>query len=111
MVQGKEATFWHFISEGTAENDRLPDLRRCQRIRWPRPIIEKADVHQLKVWENKRRREARICIWFEEGEYFVILAKRKKYVLPWTAYLVTKPHQKKKLLKEYEAYKKANAAP
>jgi len=41
----------------------------------------------------------------------VILAKRKKYVLPWTAYLVTKPHQKKKLLKEYEAYKKANAAP
>jgi hypothetical protein len=36
LVQGKEATFWHLISEGRVEADRLPDLRRCERIRWPR---------------------------------------------------------------------------
>jgi hypothetical protein len=38
--QGKEATFWHLISEGRQEEERLPDLRRCERIRWIRRIIE-----------------------------------------------------------------------
>ncbi|MNH30689.1 hypothetical protein D3C79_909980 [compost metagenome] len=36
VIQGKEATFWHMISEGNDEAERLPDLRRCERIRWPR---------------------------------------------------------------------------
>jgi len=40
LFQGKEATFWHITHEGKIENQRTPDLRRCERIRWPRPIIE-----------------------------------------------------------------------
>lgn len=40
ISHGKEATFWHFIQEGQVEADRLPDFRRCERIRWPRPVIE-----------------------------------------------------------------------
>lgn len=40
LSQGKEATFWHMISEGENEDERLPDLRRCERIRWPKPTIE-----------------------------------------------------------------------
>lgn len=111
IEQGKEVTFWHLISEGKTEEDRLPDLRRCERIRWPRPIIEHADEPVIKVWENKRKRETRICIWFEDVEYLVVLAARKGYVLLWTAYLVTWPHTKRKLQKEYEAFLKANAAP
>ncbi|MGD1105344.1 MAG: hypothetical protein ABSA59_25135, partial [Terriglobia bacterium] len=27
---GREGTFWHLISEGNIENDRLPNLRRCE---------------------------------------------------------------------------------
>ena len=111
LEQGKEATFWHLISEGKTEEDRLPDLRRCERIRWPRPIIEHVDEPVIKVWENKRKRETRICIWFEGVEYLVVLAARRGYVLLWTAYPVTRPHTKKKLQKEYETYIKANAAP
>ena len=111
MEQGKEATFWHLISEGRVEDERLPDLRRCERIRWPRPIIEHADDPLIKVWENKRKGEKRICIWFEDVEYLVVLALRKGYILLWTAYPVTRPHRKRKLQKEYEAYIKANAAP
>ena len=109
--QGKEATFWHLISEGKTEEERLPDLRRCERIRWPRPIIEHADEPVIKVWENKRKRETRICVWFEDVEYLVVLTARKGYVLLWTAYPVTRLHRKRKLQKEYEAYIKANAAP
>lgn len=48
MIKGKEATFWHIISEGRLEDNRLPDLRRCERIGWPRPIIEAFRTKQVK---------------------------------------------------------------
>jgi len=105
IEKGKEATFWHLISEGRSEEDRLPDLRRCERIRWPRPIIEHHHEPVIKYWETKRKGEKRICLWFEEVEYLVILAKRRGYLILWTAYLVTRTHSKMKLRKEYEAYK------
>jgi len=111
VEQGKEATFWHLISEGKAEQDRTPDIRRCERVRWPRPIIEYVDEPEIKVWENKRKRDTRVCIWFEDAEYLVVLAVRKGYLLLWTAYPVTRSHSKRKLRREYEAYTKANAAP
>lgn len=41
----------------------------------------------------------------------VILARRKGYLLVWTAFMVTEEHRKHKLRREYEDYKKANAAP
>lgn len=106
LSRGKEATFWHLISEGNNEDDRLIDLRRCERIRWPRPTIEHADEPTIKVWENERGGEKRICLWLESEEYLVVLAMRNGYVLPWTAFLVTHPHQKRKRQKEYEEYQK-----
>jgi hypothetical protein len=111
IEKGKEATFWHLISAGSSEKDRLPELRRCERIRWPRPVIGQADDIVIKVWENKRSNEKRICLWLEKQEYLVVLAKRSGYIVLWTAYLVTTDHQKNKLQKEYETHKMANAAP
>ncbi len=110
VEHGKEATFWHLISEGKEEEERIPDLRRCERIRWPRPVIENDGDPAVKVWGNKRKLETRILIWLEQEEYLVVLADRKEYILPWTAYLVTRDHQKRKLEREYQRYKKANVA-
>ncbi|MBS4060887.1 MAG: hypothetical protein KG029_10845 [Bacteroidetes bacterium] len=107
ISEGKEATFWHIISEGKDEQNRTPDLRRCERMGWPCPIIEMSDGdHNLRVWENQRDDETRICIWlsFDGEDYLVVLAKRKEFVLLWTAYPLTYPHQKRKLQREYEAY-------
>jgi hypothetical protein len=104
MAGGKEATFWHFTSEGSVEEERTPDLRRCERIGWPRPIIERADDAAVKMWENERGGDRRACLWVEEEDYLVILALRNGYVLPWTAYLVRQDHQKRKLQKEYETF-------
>jgi hypothetical protein len=109
LSQGKEATFWHLISEGKNEEDRLPDFRRCERIRWPKPIIEHADEPVIKVWETERREEKRICLWLESEEYLMVLAQRKGYLLPWTAFLVTRPHEKRKRQREYEAYQRSQA--
>lgn len=110
VVKGKEATFWHLISEGNIEETRSPNLRRCERIRWVKALIDHCEELGIKVWENERKNEKRVCIWYEEVDYLVVLAKRKGYTVLWTAYLVTKKHTKEKMRKEYEAYKNADAA-
>jgi hypothetical protein len=84
---GREATFWHLTSEGAIEVQRTPELRRCERIAWPRSLIEQASDPDIKVWQNERRGERRCCLWLEEESYLVVLAMRDGYVLPWTAYL------------------------
>ena len=53
----------------------------------------------------------RIILWLYEEDYVVILADRKKYVLLWTAYMVTYRHTKERLLKEYEEYYKRLTPP
>lgn len=115
LLDEKEATFWHIIQEGEKEEDRIPDLRRCERIRWPKPITEHCTESGIKVWENerhtKRGKETSICIWFEQVEYLIILRKRAGYNLFWTAYQVTKAHRKRKLEKEYQCYLKKQGAP
>lgn len=109
LTHEKEATFWHMIQEGRIEDERTPDLRRCERIRWPRPIIEHADEPAVKAWRNQRGREERVCLWFEDEDYLVVLADRGGYILPWTAYLVEQPHRKRKLQKEYEDYRRGRS--
>jgi hypothetical protein len=109
LTDDKEATFWHMTQEGGIEDDRTPDLRRCERIRWPKPIIEGVGGDEVKVWWNQRKSEKRICLWCEKENYLVVLADRGDYILPWTAYLVNQPHRKRKLQKEYEAYLKDEA--
>ncbi len=104
VINGKEATFWHIISEGGVEGERLPDLRRCERIRWPRPIIEAVRSEHVKCWKNKRKEEVRVVIALEDFSYVVVLADRGDYVLLWTAYCVEQEHRRQKLRKEYEAF-------
>lgn len=108
LYDNKEATYWHMISNGSNETEREPDLRRCERICWPRAIIENHNDKAVKVWENTRKGQTRICLWLEQEEYLVILSKRNGYILPWTAYLVTQSHRKRKLQKEYEEYQRLN---
>lgn len=107
MSYGKEATFWHMTSEGMDEENRTPDLRRCERIRWPKPVIEHSEDPQVKYWVSVKRNENRIHIWLEKQDYVVVLADRKGFLLPWTAFMVTRDHTRKKLNKEYEDYWKS----
>lgn len=108
VVNGKEATYWHCISTGKNEADRLLDIRRCERIRWPRPCIEHES--QLKVWTEKRKGEYRIHIWLESEGYIVVLASRPNYVILWTTFFVEHEHERKKFTRRYEIAKKAEAA-
>lgn len=107
LSQEKEATFWHMTSEGDDEQNRIPDMRRMERIQWPAHIINKSEHPYLKVWENTRGNKTNILIFHEKENYLIVLRKTKDYILPWTAYLIDYPSRKRKLLKEYEEYIKS----
>lgn len=111
LVDGREATFWHLITAGDVEASRDPIEIRCERIRWPKPVIDRVPTAELFCWETTRGSEKRIVIAFDDFSYVVVLANRGGYILPWTAYPVDYRHQRRKLTNEYQAYKKANAAP
>lgn len=107
VTDGKEATFWHMTSEGKDEQNRLPDLRRLERIKWPSFIINNSEHPYLRVWENTRGTKTNILIMHEYENYVVILRKGNGYLLPWTAYLIEHEWRKKKFIKEYEEYIKS----
>lgn len=111
--ENKDHSFWHLTQEGKVEDERTPDLRRCERICWIKPIIENAEDPCVRVWENerdsKRGKERRTLLWFNE-EYMVVLGDRGKYWSLITAYPTEETHRIRKLREEFEAYKQAGPA-
>ena len=101
LFKNREATFWHFISEGKVEDDRTPDLRRCERIAWPRAVIEAVDSGRVSCWEQTRKGERRFILAIEDFGYIVILAERRGYLLPWTAFCVEHEHRRRKFRKDF----------
>ncbi|MAZ26590.1 MAG: hypothetical protein CL868_05860 [Cytophagaceae bacterium] len=106
----KECTFYHLTHEGNDENNRIPNMRRIEMIGFPRPIIDNSENNELKVWRNRRGNKTRILLFYEAEDYLVVLDDRGKYILPWTAYIVTTNHKRRKLIKEYEEYINAKTA-
>ena len=105
--KGKGFGFWHIISEGAVEDDRLPDIKRCARIRWIAWLISNAETNPLiSWWENQRGSSTHVVIWIESEDFAVILAKRNDYYLLKSAYWV-KSGRKQDFLQEREAYLKA----
>lgn len=92
---GKAYRFWHLIqtdneTDGTStENERIPDLERCKRIRWISWVIENAKSNpDIYCWSEENRGDHDIVLWFECERYLVILSVRKGYYLLKTAYYV-----------------------
>jgi len=106
----KEYTYYHLTHDGNDESDRKPNMRRMERIRFPKPFIKNSNHSDIKVWRNKRCGDKRILLYHQEEKYLVILAERNNYVLLWTAYLVERDHSERKLLKEYKAFIKTETA-
>jgi hypothetical protein len=112
-TKGKAYCFWHLIStapdqRNRNEGDRIPDIRRCERIRWVAWAIEQASTGAPGFcwWENQRKNERRVVIWTEENDYAVILAVRSGYYLLLTAYFGIKPHQRMSFKKERDAFQR-----
>ena len=117
MENGKEAAFWHMTSSiDRSTGDRLPDLRRCERIPWPRPMIENCADKAISVWRNERIRkkgakQTRILIWLEGLDYLVVLAEMRRLTVLVTAYYTDSNHQRRKLRKERDEYYRMQKPP
>lgn len=102
---GKEPTFWHITSVGAVEAERTPDLRRCERIRWPRPIIEIFPNDCVKAWRVRRGQKWRINLAPSDFSYLVVLQDYPNRVLLITAFYVEQTHRRQKLGAEWKANK------
>lgn len=106
LTLGKEATFWHLVSSGPVEDERLPDLRRMECVPWVRPIIERVGTDEVRTWMSSRGTEPRISVALPDFSYLVVLADRGddqsgRYVLLWTAFLIEHGNQRRRREKEY----------
>lgn len=60
LVDGIHRTFYHITHEGDDEANREPDMRRMERIRFPKFIITSCPHADLLIWKNQRKRDTRI---------------------------------------------------
>lgn len=111
FTNNREATYWHLITKGEREEDREPCLRRCERIQWPKAVIENCQDVAVRVWETERKGEPRVMIWLVPYDYVVVLAKRSGYLVMWTAYVVEYGHTRRKLQKDFDTFQRAQNSP
>ncbi len=104
---GRWASFWHLIQEGYVEEERTPDLRRCERLRWVRWVIENAKTNpDIDEWQNRRNYEINTLLWYRE-EYLVVLTQRQDYWLLKTAYCTDKTRRIDQLRRERDNFQEA----
>lgn len=111
-TDGRECGFWHIVTAGPDESSRQPDLRRCERIAWPRAIIEAADTSFVRVWESERRRvgkgtQIRLNLAPADFSYLVVLRPTKFAYVIVTAFFIEHEYQRRKKQREFEAAEKS----
>lgn len=116
---GKEEAFFHTTCKDyTGGRERVPDLRRCERIRWIRAFIENKcdpskceDCEGIKTWREPYKGKTRVHILLEEEKYMVVLEHRTQnenhgeFYLLITAFYFDYDNALEKQLKHYEQYR------
>jgi hypothetical protein len=94
LEDGKEKIFWHLTTrktkpdrvprrkkrfytadqKDTMEIERLPDLRRCERLPWVKPLIEHPSDPEVLAWDYEEGdRTIRTYVWVKEYDFVVIM--------------------------------------
>jgi hypothetical protein len=107
---GRAEGFWHLVSRDPKDpaltRDDGFDGARCERIAWPRSVIENAaDPQRVRCWCEGEGRKRKWRLALPDFSYVVVLADRgpKYFILTafppdmWTRY-------PEKLRSSYEAY-------
>lgn len=107
MPDGSEECFWHLISQ-EHRNNRVFMVNRCERINWPRSIIENIDHQDVISWKTRHKgkksgkKDWRLKIALRDFSYIIILREQSKYYVLITAYPVDYPHNIMTLYYEYQ---------
>lgn len=105
-----EEGFWHVVTRG--KDDRLLDFKRAKRLPWLKPLIESGPDPDILRWEEDeldRRRGQMVrkyFIWYENGDYLVILKEKPGRYFLATAFHVTGSREHGYYMKRYQAKKK-----
>jgi len=113
---GKEKVFWHLTtrsskikkiprrkrkfypeSQTDTETERLPDLRRCERLPWVKPLVEHPSESEVLAWNYKEGDQTiKTYVWLKDYDFVVIM---KKY-----------PNEKRRLITSFyvDTYKRKN---
>ena len=109
-IDGMCGTFWHIITEGDSDS-RVPDVDRCERIDWPRALLDafcasypQRTDGRIVWWRTERGGKKRIVIALWDFSYVVVIDDRPKYAMLWTAYPVERRHRRDSLRREHDDY-------
>ncbi len=94
-TDGKHFSFWHAASADKykkGEEEREPDIRRCERMLWIPYVIENcADKGAIWCWEKsvrtKRGKSQHVMLYLHQQEYLVVLRRKPARFELVTAYV------------------------
>jgi len=77
MENGREVIFWHMTSEKDKNTgERLPDLRRSERLPWARPMIDNPGQPEVLAFDYlESDGDNNTYVWLKDHD-FVVLMKR-----------------------------------
>lgn len=105
MEDGKEKIFWHLTSRDDKDaGDRLPDLRRSERLPWVRPMLDHPEKAEILAWDHEEGDgTVKTYIWLENYDFIVIMKKypdgRRRLI---TSFWVEYGNTRRKLRKKYD---------
>ncbi|MBN1904884.1 MAG: hypothetical protein JW927_07285 [Deltaproteobacteria bacterium] len=122
MEDGREKIFWHlttrsekkvkiprrkkkfFPSEQVYFNeDRYPDLRRCERLPWIRALIEQAGDTEILAWDYEEEDlTIKTYLWLKDNDFAVIMKKFPNGVQRLiTSFYIDKSYKRQDLERKY----------
>lgn len=122
MDDGREKIFWHLTTRDVkpipiprrkrrfypkdqthTKAERYPDLRRCERLPWVRPLIEHSFDEKVTAWNYEEGNGTiRTYIWIRNFDFVVIMKKYsdgKRRLI--TSFYVDKPYTRKDFERKY----------
>lgn len=100
-------TFSHIITKEAYNGDGRQICRtRCCAIPWIAPIIEHSHERFARVFFEKDRTKRRICIWYVEIDFVIVLTIGKNCYWLTTAYTLDSPSQCRRLKNRYDKARK-----
>ena len=122
LEDGKERIFWHLTTRNTkrqkiprrkrkfypkgqeyTETERLPDLRRCERLPWVKPLIEHPTEPEVTAWDYEEGDQTvKTYIWIKDYDFVVIMKKypdgRRRLI---TSFYVDRSFKRKDFERKY----------
>lgn len=122
VEDGKEKIFWHLTTRETkkeqiprrkrkyypeirteVETERLPDLRRCERLPWVKPLVEHPSAPGVLAWDYEEGDGTiKTYVWINNDDFVVIMKKfpnESRRLI--TSFYVDKPYKREDFQKKY----------